>query len=243
MFHPYLLGINHWHVDTDCYSHLQTNTPSKLYNCFINRIEPVRQSWFYFLHIHGLLNQGHVSYLAASIPPELRQGLEFFDHVHNSSDLPKLEKFQTAYEQLRSSIPYRNFKENSMLIDKILDSKYSLVLDTYAVSDDCNSWFISEKAARCLMLPTCHLMFLQKNTLQKLSELGIMIGQSNLTFDQESWQDRQQKSLQILISNQDEYNFIDLKKRALHNHHVFRTMFESNHSGFYDNVIDVAMAW
>jgi hypothetical protein len=140
---------------------------------------------------------------------------------------------------MRSKVPFKNFKENFKLDDKIIDSKYSLVLDTFAVNDDCNSWYFSEKIARILMLPTCQLMFLQKGTLKKLSDLGIEIQKSNLDIDHLPWQERQQRLLEILCHDVEEYNFVKLKKIALHNKNQLQ-LFYQEIDQFYDQAIDLA---
>jgi len=238
--HKALIGIKHLHVNTDCYKLLTDHSPTKLFNCFIHRTDSVRQSWLYFLHHYDLLDQGYVSYLLFQLKDYSKlTGVDLYDYVHHNFQLDELEHFCRAYQALRDKVPYQNFKENSILSDKILDSKYSLVLDTYAICDDYNSWFFSEKVARALMLPTCPLLFLQKGTLTKLSNLGLVIAKSNLDIDQLHWQVRQKNLLEILSNDTQEYNFTELKNTALYNHNLLKTFYQTVEQ-FYDEAIELA---
>jgi hypothetical protein len=241
--HDVLIGINHFHVDTAHYIHIRTNKPEKLLNCFVQRIESVRQSWLYFLHHHNLIDKGYISYLCYPnvISSEL-EGVELYDYTHSHYQLNEDPNFETAYHALRNQIPYRNFVENGNLYDKILDSKYSLVLDTYATADDGNFLFSSEKMYRALMYPTCHLFFSQKGLLTQFSKSGFEISQSNLDFDSLDWITRQQKILELLVNDTDEYKFDYLKSRALYNYNHLKSMYDSNIDQFYDEIIDIAQS-
>jgi len=238
--HRSLLGVKHFHVDPVCYNSLSKSRPSKLFNCFMHRIDSGRQSWFYFLYHHNLLDRGYVSFSLYQLDEysELKD-IELYDYIHNNFQLDKFPHFQEAYQQMRSKVPFKNFEENFNLDDKIIDSKYSLVLDTYALHDDWNSWYFSEKIARALMLPTCQLMFSQKGTLKKLSDLGIEIQKYNLDIDHLPWPERQQRLLEILCHDVEEYNFIKLKKIALHNKNQLQSFYQEIDQ-FYDQAIDLA---
>lgn len=238
--HDVLIGINHFHVELDHYIHIQQNKPEKLLNCFIQRIESVRQSWLYFLHYHNFLDNAYVSYLCyPNIISSDLGGIELYDHIHSHYQLNDPPHFETAYHALRKQMPYQNFVENGNLYDKILDSKYSLVLDTYATEDDSDFLFSSEKMYRALMFPTCHLFFSQKGLLKQFVRLGFEISQSNLDLDDQDWITRQQKILEILINDSDEYDFNYLKSRALHNYNLLKSMYSSNIDHFYQEIIDV----
>ena len=238
--HRALIGIKHSHINPTRYEHLQDNNPSRLFNCFIQRTESVRQSWLYFLYHHNLLDRGYVSYLLFQLNnySDLT-GTKLYDYIHYHFQLDKLTHFHDAYLNLRTRVPFQNFKENFEINDKILDSKYSLVLDTNAIDDDWNAWFFSEKVARALMMPTCQLLFLQKGTLTKLSELGLAIHKSNLDIDLFPWQVRQQKLLEILCNDVEEYNFAKLKTTALYNYNLLQSFYQEIEQ-FYNEAIDLA---
>lgn len=239
--HDVLVGINYIHVDPSCYSSLENNYPEKLFNSFMQRTESTRQSWLYFLYHHKLIDQGYVSYLCYQIDEySTLRGLELYDYIHRHYKLSGLAHFEEAYHAMRPHIPFQNFLENNNLVDKILNSKYSLVLDTCAVHDDTGFWFISEKICRALMLPTCQLFFVQKGMLKKLADAGLELSHSNLNFDHLEWVQRQQKILEILLNDPDEYNFKYLKSRALHNYNIFKTMYDANIDQFYNELIELA---
>lgn len=241
--HKTLIGINYLHVDLNRFALSTHHSVSKLYNCFINRGESTRQSWLYFLHYHNLLDKGYVSYNCYQTAEYSHlQGVELFDYIHYNYGLDKVRHFDQAYHALRPLIPFQNFTENHMLEDKIMDSKYSLVLDTYAVEDHSGFWFFSEKIWRALMLPNCHLLFAQKGALTQFANLGFEISKSNLEYDNLDWIPRQRQICQLLIDDADEYNFDFLKERALHNYHVLKNMYDSSIDQFCDQVIDLAQA-
>jgi len=239
--HPTLIGLNYLHVDIDCYNSLEDNQPKKLFNSFFHRTESNRQSWLYFLYHYNLIDQGYVSYLCSQLDDySTLRGLNLYDYIHYNFKLGNVEHFEKAYHALRPQVPFQNFEENGILTDKILDSKYSLVVDTYAVDDHSNFRFISEKICRALMIPCCQLFFVQQNTLKILTDTGLEISQSNLDFDHLGWIQRQQRILEILTNDSDVYDFKYLKSRALHNYNVFKSMHTTNIDQFYNNMIDMA---
>jgi hypothetical protein len=238
--HRSLIGIKHFNIDPAYYNLLSDNRPGKLFNCFIHRAESVRQSWLYFLYHHNLIDRGYVSYLLYALAEYSNlSGVDLYDYIHNNYQLDRLPHFQEAYQHMRSKVPYQNFKENFKLADKIIDSKYSLVLDTNAADDDQNAWFFSEKTSRVLMLPTCQLLFLQKGTLTKLSKLGLAVHKFNLDIDLLSWTERQQKLLEILRNDSEEYNFTKLKTTALYNYNLLQSFYQEIDQ-FYNEAIDLA---
>ncbi len=173
--------------------------PSKLYNCFMQRCESIRQSWFYFLHLHDLLDRGYVSFLLYQLKEysELT-GVELFDFIHQRS-LSSLPKFTQAYRVLRDQVPFQNFEENHNLFSYICDSKYSLILETYAVEDNRSRWCFTEKILRSLQSPTINLAFIQQYGARELKKLGLEVDPVMETVDHLDWIPRQQALLDILI--------------------------------------------
>lgn len=219
--HSALWGLNRLHVDSAAIT--TTNNPSKLYNCFMHRIDPGRQSWFYFLYLNGLLDQGHVSFLLYQLPSVGVTGVELFDKNHREY-LDTLPHFCEAYQQLRSKVPYQNFTENQSLVDKIVDSRYSLILDTYAAHDENGAWFASEPVYRALMLPTIELVFSQKHLVSKLKELKLEFYSDLEEIDQLHWTQRQQRLIEILKSDSIDYHYGRLKEKALYNCSMLESM-------------------
>jgi len=239
--HPALVGLKHFHVDPDCYNGLsQNHSPGKLFNCFIHRADATRQSWFYFLYNAKLLDRGYVSFLLYNHENKNQPEIELFDQLHSLHGMNQLPHFEDAYQNLRSQVPYRNFKENLALWDKICDSKYSLVLDTYATNDNDASCYFSEKVARALMLPSLDLLFVEKNIPRHFESWGIVTNTSTLNLDHLSWQQRQTRLLEVLVQDSWEYNFTSLLEIARHNHSVLKNYYYNTIDNFCTEVFDIA---
>jgi len=199
------------------------SAPSRLYNCFVNRTCSVRQSWFYFFHHHNLLDKGYVSLLMdqESDYSELT-GVDLFDHIHQHYQLDQLPHFEKAYRATRSQIPYRNFNRNQDLLPLILDSKYSLALETYANADP-GVWCFTEKSLRSLQCPTISLLFLQEQGYTKLRELGFEFESSLLEIDRLPWQQRQQRLLEILVNDSLDFDVDKLYNQSQHNQQLLQS--------------------
>ena len=215
------------------------SAPSKLYNCFIQRVESVRQSWFYFLHLNELLDKGYVSFLLRQMTEySALNGVELFDYIHNTYNLGVLPHFQEAYQKLRSQVPYKNFIESFDLTPLIEDSKYSLVLETYATETDVGYWCFSEKAIRALLTPTIPLIFGQKHMISHFQRAGFIINHHQ-DLDGLSWQERQQALLTILKEDSINCSANEISDIVAHNRHTVST-FKSRllQSNYFDKVFD-----
>jgi hypothetical protein len=204
---------------------IQPNTsPSRLYNCFIQRVDPTRQSWFYFLHHHDLLDKGYVTFLLSQVDwyADCKTGLELYDWIHDKHSLNQIEHFDRAYHELRSKVPYRNFDLTTSLYEYANDCKYSLVLETYATRDDSAAFCFTEKTHRALQTPTINLFFSQKNSLTHLVQLGFRIPDVMLEIDTCSWQARQQALLEILVNDPIEFDHENQYNDAIHNRELIR---------------------
>ena len=197
--------------------------PSKLFNCFIQRVESVRQSWFYFLKHYDLLDKGFVSFLLTQRPDYTdKQGLELFDWIHTHYKLNQLPHFEQAYQALRPHVPYQNFEEISDLSGYTADSKYSLVLETFATEDDHVGYCYTEKIHRALQTPTVNLLFVQQHALSALEKLGFKIDSSMLAIDKLPWIERQQKILDILVNDLVSFDPDMLYNNALYNRDLIK---------------------
>lgn len=192
--------------------------PTKLFNCFIQRVDTVRQTWFYFLKNYNLLDKGYVSFLLFQYPfYSDKTGIDLFDYNHQWGDLKNLENFEKAYQELRSLVPYTNFKETGNLLQYITDSKYSLVLETYAINDGHIGTCYTEKIHRALQAPTVNLIFSQQHSLSKLANLGFKFSECMLEIDRLPWIQRQQNLLDILVNDSVAFDIELLYNNALHN--------------------------
>jgi hypothetical protein len=198
---------------------------SKLYNCFINRTESVRQSWFYFLYHYDLLDRGYVSLLMNNLESYSKyQGKDLFEYIHYKFGLDKLPHFENAYQAFKDLVPYQNFKEIGDLQPYITDSKYSLVLETCASETTEDQWHYSEKSMRALQQPTIPLLFVQSNGIALLKSLGFEMYADHSSIDNLPWQSRQQEILNILINDSIEYNQDRAIEICLHNRQVLKNM-------------------
>lgn len=215
-------------------------TPSKLFNCFMQRIDSVRQTWFYFLYQNNLLDQGYVSFLLKQVVDySTATGLELFDYIHQTYNLGQLPHFNEAYQNLKTQVPYRNFEETFDLNDYILDSKYSLILETYATNDDCAHWYFSEKSLRSLQFPNLNLLFVQKGGVEILESLGFLFGVSLVELDNLSWPERQLKLLDFLITDPVPYNKKQLIDISMHNRSIFKNWQEEyQKETYFDKIFD-----
>ena len=216
-------------------NHVQVNqTPTKLYNCFIQRVESSRQSWFYFLYLKGLLKKGYVSFLLKQLTTyNSATGVELFDYIHKTYHLDQLPHFQQAYLELRNQVPYKNFPEVSDLEAYVQDSKYSLVLDTFAADDTISShWLVTEKAIRAICSSSIPLLFVQARAVEKLQSIGFEIDHHS-DIDVESWVQRQQMLLNILEHDTIDHNSHLLYNRGMHNRDVCAKLQQRYHHATY----------
>lgn len=211
---------------------------SKLFNCFIHRADPTRQSWFYFLYLNGLLDQGYASFLLYQTY-EIQSHLDLYDDNHNSG-LNSLEKFRKAYKDLRNSVPYRNFEDNKNLNHLILDSKYSLILETYASIDDHYATYISEKTIRSLEHPCLDLIFGQPGTFKQLSDHNIVFNKKLAEVDDNSWINRQQNILKVLTKDTIDVSIEHMYEQCNHNRDLFGRWYREIASPkYYEKYIDL----
>ena len=237
--YPKLLGV------TASYNNnLTVAAPTKLYNCFIQRVDSTRQSWFYFLHQNNLLDQGYVSLLMKQLSSYSNlTGVELFDYIHSHYQLDALPHFEQAYWHTRAQIPFQNFKEINNLLPYILDSKYSLVLETYATDDDRNQWCFTEKSLRAIQFPTIPLLFVQRGGINILKSLGLEINNAADQLDQLPWQERQQHLLKILIDDSVDFNANLLYNQSQHNQNLLRSWkTEYNRTDFFDDFFNEAIS-
>ena len=236
--YPKLLGVTaSYDYDIDVIA-----PPSKLYNCFIQRVCSIRQSWFYFLHHYDLLDKGYVSLLMKQLSDYSNlTGKELFDFIHHTYHLNQLPHFEKAHQALRTVVPYRNFTEDNDLTPLILDSKYSLILETYALEDDTNRWCFTEKSLRSIQFPTVSLLFLQKHGISKLREFGFEFDSSIDKIDSLPWQQRQQQLLQILIENCVDFDSKTLYNQSQHNRQLLKSWKNAySNVNFFDNFFEKA---
>lgn len=152
------------------YDLLITNqSPTKDFCCFINRMDPNRQSWFYQLIRRNLLGQGFVSFNM-----DTTRLSEFKDLDPGQVFEEQYQKYMTIFEEehsiAKNIVPYRNFSKNSDLDDIIMQSRFNIVLETYFIDND--QVVFTEKIIRSLRLPRPWLLYSVQNAVALLREWG-----------------------------------------------------------------------
>lgn len=237
-FFPYyqLLG-----ADSSYNEYKLIDSPKKkLYSCFIQRVESVRQTWLYMLHDRKLLDEGYVCFLMKQLSDysDLNE-IELFDRIHQQYGLDKLPHFHESYLALRNQIPYSNFPKGSDINQLAMDSKYFLSLETYAIEDDWGTSIVYEKTLSALQFPCMPLLFCQRGTIKLLGSTGIEVPKYLLDIDDLPWQERQQKLLNILTDDQIEYNWNEVKSRAEHNRRLISLWQQTyQHPDFFNQAFE-----
>jgi hypothetical protein len=143
--------------------------PSKAYNCFINRMDPIRQSWLYQLIRRGIFDQGYISFnMIVCMIPELAHlhPLDAFEQQFHQYH----EIFQPEHDAIKAKVPYKNFVCDGDLTQVILDSRFSIVLETYF--DKNNVITYTEKIFRALQLPQPWLLFGSQHAVKHVKAMG-----------------------------------------------------------------------
>ena len=127
----------------------------KFYNCFMNRIRGDRSVVFYELLKRNLLSQGFVSYNCS---------LNEYENEHERSEL---KNYDREYDLGKRMIPYNTVESHGTLEQCIIDSKISVVLETY--TSDSHIVF-SEKIFRCLQMPRPWLLYCSPGSIELLKQ-------------------------------------------------------------------------
>jgi hypothetical protein len=145
---------------------------TKDFNCFLNRIDPIRQTWFYLLYSNTLLQRGHVSFNM-----EVRQKLDYpetsskdiFDRYHELY----LSSFHSIKPQLDKIVPYKSFDPQIDLFTLSAQSKFGIIVETYFERTDAK--VLSEKTFRALQTPRPWMLFAATGCVQKLRDMGFEV--------------------------------------------------------------------
>jgi hypothetical protein len=147
----------------------KTTVIQRDFNCFLNRTDPIRQSWFYLLYHRNLLDKGYVSFNMHQKPclwyPSIN-ALETFDYYHATT----LSSFDDIKEDIKKIVPYKNFVDEDNLLPIILSTKFSIIVETYFERTDCKVF--SEKTWRAIQLPRPWLLFAATGCVEKLRQMG-----------------------------------------------------------------------
>jgi hypothetical protein len=139
------------------------------YNCFINRIDVLRQKFFYQLYANDLLELGYVSFRMKRSPDVYYPGVtdkDAFDYFHAQY----WSAFDWIKPELDKIVPYVNFDTDQDLFDLTLQSKFSIVIEAHPERTDAK--VMSEKIFRAIQTPRPWLLFASTGCVNKLRRLG-----------------------------------------------------------------------
>jgi len=201
------------------------NLPTKTFNCFINRTDPMRQSWFYQLVRRNLIDEGHVSFRLAYRDND-------YKHINNDSSIYEkqelynwifdkgLEIFKKEHNLMIDKVPFCNF--TSDLEQCIIDSKISLVIETYFHCRDYIS--LTEKIFRQLQLPRPFVLYCNPGAIKLLRDHGFDVYDDYVDHSYDSYDNDIEKQVRLLdiIDNfrnisYNEQMLTDFEQRASHN--------------------------
>ena len=144
-------------------------TPVKDFCCFIGRMDPSRQGWFYQLIRQNLLPHGFVSFLMNN-----KRLSEFNDLTPAQTFEQQYQKYMTIFADehaiAKDIVPYQNFDKNAELDDLIMQSRFNIVLETYFDNNDQLTF--TEKIIRSLRLPRPWLLFSSQHAVRYLRDWG-----------------------------------------------------------------------
>jgi len=144
-------------------------TPVKDFCCFIGRMDPSRQGWFYQLIRRNLLPHGFVSFLMNN------KRLNEFGHMTPGQAFEQqYQKYMTIFANehaiAKDIVPYQNFDKNTDPDDLIMQSRFNIVLETYFANNDQLTF--TEKIIRNLRLPRPWLLFSSQHAVRYLRDWG-----------------------------------------------------------------------
>ena len=195
--------------------------PVREFNCFINRTDPIRQSWFYQLVRRNVIDKGYVSFLLDYRNPSFKNKQELYEWIFNKG----CEIFQVEHDLMRDRVPFQNFDGD--LDQIIVDSKISLVIETYFDRNEVITF--SEKIFRALQLPRPFLLYSALGAVDFLKSQGFDVYDDVVDHSYDNEPDDIQRQIKIL--NQLEKSFdlvytnetlIEYECRAEHNRQLLK---------------------
>jgi hypothetical protein len=216
----------------------------KNFNCFINRMDPIRQSWLYQLVRRGLFDKGYVSF---------NMDITRIPNFKNLTQIQAFEQqfqeygsiFSQEHDQIKDLVPYKNFSDNGDITNIVLGSKFSIVLETYFHNNHVVTY--SEKIFRCLQLPRPWIIFSHQHAVAHLRIMGFDLLDDIVNHDQydqlESAIQRQIKLLDLaeqLVTIDIDKCYNRLSEAAQHNQNLMK-QFSATWMNDFDNTIQLAL--
>ena len=208
-------------------------TPTQCFNCFINRMDPIRQSWLYQLVRRGLFDKGYIS-ANMDISKHVSERKYMLDcnilAVFDQQFEQHLKIFQHEHDFIRPQMPYRNFESNNLTHTR-MSSKFSIILETHFHSNEVITF--SEKIFRSLKLPRPWILFAPQHAVQYLRDMGFDVLDDVIDHSYDSIEfsiDRQIRLLDVaeqLCNLKFDTTLVERTQRAAdHNCRVLCNMFD-----------------
>jgi len=159
-----------WHIYS-CNLIFNNRVPTYGYNCFMNRISGDRSQVFYELIRRNILDKGQVSFNCWR-PGDGRNSVTVDYTIHNYTwqyEQSEMVGYAVEHQTGLELIPYCTVNEDEGLVQGIIDSNISLILETY--TSDSHIVF-SEKIFRALQLPRPWLLYCSPGSVKLLKDHG-----------------------------------------------------------------------
>jgi hypothetical protein len=195
-----------WHIYS-CKMIFKNRVPTHGYNCFMNRISGDRSQVFYELIRRNILDKGQVSFNCWR-PGDGRNSVTVDYTINNYTwQYEQAEMFQYVAEHQKGLelIPYCTIDENEGLVQVIINSNVSLILETY--TSDSHIVF-SEKVFRALQLPRPWLLSCSPGSVKLLKDHGFDVLDDYVDINYDSIPEHSHRLLKILDQLE---TFIDRK--------------------------------
>ncbi len=194
--------------------------PTKLFNCFMNRICTTRQSWFYQFVRRNLLWHGNVSFLLDA--RQLPRGKELYE-----DNFKGYEIFEAEHTLMKDRVPFINFTGD--LDQAVVDSQFSVVIETYF--DWPGTVAFSEKVFRALQLPRPMMLYSMPGSVKVLKDYGFDLFDDVVDHSYDSEPNQIQR--QIMILDQlcawrdrpfTDQQLLDFEQRVKHNQNLLQDL-------------------
>jgi hypothetical protein len=192
---------------------------TKDYNCLMNRPRGDRSIAFYELIKRNLLDKGFVSYNCC------------LENYQQTFDQLALDDYLQTHIYGKTIIPYNTVESHGSLEQCIVDSKISLILETY--TSDSHIVF-SEKLFRCLQLPRPWLLYCSPGSIELLQSYGfdVLDDYMDTSYDKitihsnrlKNIMDQLEKFINVQYNNNDYARFAQMAK---HNQQLLKMFAKS----------------
>jgi len=161
--------------------------PTRIFNCFMNRVCTTRQSWFYQFVRRNLLWHANVSFLLDA--RQEPRGKELYEQNFRGYEI-----FEHEHTLMRDRVPFCNFETD--IEQAVIDTHVSLVIETYFDWPDTITF--SEKTFRALQLPRPVIVYNMPGSVSALRDHGFDVWDDIIDHSYDAEPDPIQRQIAIL---------------------------------------------